>query len=139
MLEFSEATTPIRIGINDNGFCTGAYEPFPLQNGRRLALSHDLFDNDAVVLAGMSGSVTLKSVYGSKALRVDYPDMRYLGLWHMPKVDAPYLCIEPWTSLPSRQGIIEDLSQQNNLIQLPRSKRYENTWAIEILDTRSQY
>lgn len=133
LLEFGEAAVPVRIGISPTGFCSGLDVPFYLQDSLRLPLSHDLFDNDAVVLSGMASSVTLRCVCGKKALRVAYPDMRYLGLWHMPLTDAPYVCIEPWTSLPSRQGIIEDLSQQRNLINLPSGQIYNNAWAIEIV------
>jgi len=132
-LEFSEETTPIRIGISETGFCSGKDKMFSLQNGRVLPLSHELFDNDAVVLSGMADTVTLKSDMGTKALCVTYPQMPYLGLWHTPKTDAPYLCIEPWTSLPSRLGVIEDLSQQKNLIRLPQGNIYANKWVIEIL------
>jgi galactose mutarotase-like enzyme len=131
-LEFNESKNPVRIGFSEACFCSGYDKPFLLHNGR-LPLSHDLFDNDAVVLSGMGSRVTLKSDSGAKGVRVTYPKMTYLGLWHTPKTDAPYLCIEPWTSLPSRQGVIEDLSQQNNLISLPQGKIYENTWAIEML------
>ena len=132
-MAFGEKAAPVRIGIGETGFCTGADAPFALRDGISLPLSHDLFDNDAIVLAGMAHSVTLKSARGKKAVRVEYPDMRYLGLWHMPQTDAPYLCIEPWTSLPSREGIIEDISQQKDLIRLPRNERYQNTWTIEIV------
>ncbi len=132
-VEFGEVGAPVRVSFSEAGFCTGADAPLALQNGVSLPLSHDLFDDDAIVLYDMAKSVTLKSARGKKAVRVEYPDMRYLGLWHMPKTDAPYLCIEPWASLPSRQGVIEDISKQENLIQLPKNETYENAWAIEIL------
>ena len=50
-----------------------------------------------------------------KAVKVSYVDMPYVGFWHMPCMDAPYVCIEPWCSLPSRQGITENLEEQKNL------------------------
>lgn len=133
LLEFGEAAVPVRIGISPTGFCSGLDAPFYLQDSLRLPLSHDLFDNDAIVLTNMADSVMLRRICGKKALRVEYPDMRCLGIWHMPLTDAPYICIEPWTSLPSRQGIIEDLSQQRNLINLPSGQIYNNAWAIEIV------
>lgn len=37
----------------------------------------------------------LTSDKGKKSIHVNYPDMPYLGLWHWPKTDAPYICIEP--------------------------------------------
>ena len=62
------------------------------------------------------------------AVTMHYPYLPYLGLWHMPKTDAPYICIEPWTSLPSRQDIIEDFSCKSDLIRLCPGGRYENGW-----------
>lgn len=58
-------------------------------------------------------------------MRVSYPQMNFLGIWHMPFTDAPYVCIEPWSALPSRKGRIEDLSEQPNLVHLPAGERYE--------------
>ena len=58
--------------------------------------------------------------------------MTYLGIWHTPKANVDFVCIEPWTSLPSRDGIIEDIEKQDNLICLDVNKEYENTWSITI-------
>ncbi len=51
---------------------------------------------------------------------------------YWPKTDAPYVCIEPWTSLPSRQDVVEEFSCKSDMIQLEPGKTYENTWAIAI-------
>ena len=51
----------------------------------------------------------LNQVEFAKEICVTYPNMTYLGIWHMPKTDAPYICIEPWSSLPSRKNVVEDL------------------------------
>ena len=63
---------------------------------------------------------------------VDYPDFQFIGFWHMPHTDAPYICIEPWSSLPSRQDVVEEFSQQSDLISLDAGNVYETTWVIEI-------
>lgn len=41
--------------------------------------------------------------------------MPFVGFWHTPKTDAPFLCIEPWANLPSKEGKIEDLTQKENI------------------------
>ena len=69
----------------------------------------------------MAKAVTLCSEKGTRSVRVSYPQMNFLGIWHMPFTDAPYVCIEPWSALPSRKGRIEDLSEQPNLVHLPAS------------------
>lgn len=53
-------------------------------------------------------------------------------LWHMPGTDAPYMCIEPWCSLPPAQGEVAVLEEQEDLISLPSRKIYRNTWRIRI-------
>ncbi|MBR0333031.1 MAG: hypothetical protein IIX20_05900, partial [Alistipes sp.] len=95
-------------------------------------LHHDMFDEDAIILTDMPRQITLGSDKGSKKVIVTYPGMDYLGLWHMPHTDAPYICIEPWSSLPSRKGVIEALEKQENLISLGAGESYENCWAVEI-------
>ena len=115
---------------------TGELEEFSLEDGVRLPLSHDKFDDDAIVLTNMASSVTLKSKTGVKSIRVSYPDMSYLGLWHMPKTDAPYICIEPWSSLPSRTDVVENLETQPRLAVLEAKCEYENGFTIEVIENR---
>lgn len=131
-LEFDEATEPIRVGFSDTCFLSGEDKPFFLMDGTKLLLSHELFNNDAIVLKNMANGVTLKSRHGSKSLRVEYPQMRYLGIWHKPGTHAPYVCIEPWTSLPSRQSVVEEFTLQKDLVKLPKGAVYHNEWEIEL-------
>ena len=104
-----------------------------LQDDRILPLKHGLFDHDAIALKNTLGQVTLKSDKGHRAVRVTYPDMPYLGLWHPPFTESPFLCIEPWTMLASRKGIIEDLATHPDILHLAPGKTYENTWMIECI------
>jgi len=110
----------------------GVQEIFPLLDGNKLPLKHELFDQDAIILSNMPKKVILKSKKGRKSVCVEYCDMDYLGLWHKPKSDAPYICIEPWSSLPSRKDVIEDLACQNNLKSLQSGDVYHNCWSIAI-------
>ena len=131
-LEFGECEDAKRVVFSEDCFVTGELVAFPLEEGARLPLCHDMFDDDAIVLTDVAHSVTLKSDKNSRAVRITYPDMPYLGLWHMPKTNAPYICIEPWSSLPSRKGIVEALAKQPSLIRLDPQCIYENEFSIEI-------
>lgn len=129
-LEFGSLMEPKRIILSKDCFVTEQEECFPLEGGLRLPLKHMLFDSDAIILKNMSDMVTLKSKNGKKSIQVSYQDMSYLGIWHMPGTDAPYVCIEPWSSLPARKGIIEELSRQDNLLVLDAGCEYRNTIGI---------
>lgn len=132
-LEFGGECKPKRVMFSPDCFVQGEPTPYPLQNDRLLSLHHELFDDDAIVLTEMDSQVTVKSDGGKKAVRVTYPDMPYVGFWHKPHSDAPYVCVEPWSSLPSRKGIVEDLATQPGLVRLPAGEEYINRWSIEII------
>lgn len=131
-LEFAEESELQRVGMSEDCYVTGEDEPFALTDGKKLAMQHSMFDDDAIILKNMSKEVTLKSDKSDKTLTVAFPEMDYLGLWHMPRTDAPYICIEPWTSLPSRKDIVEELTAKEDMIELEPRGYYTNTWWIAI-------
>jgi len=131
-LEFAEKTEPTLIGLSETCHPNGTDKKYPLKDEKIIPLYHALFDNDAIMFKDMPRKVTLKSDKGQRAVSVEYPDMPFIAFWHPVKKDAPFVCIEPWSSLPSRDGIIEDLATQPDLISLEPDKYYSCTWSIEI-------
>lgn len=131
-LEFSQTCQPDRVGFTPAVFLNGHDKAYPLEDGKYLPLRHDLFDEDAIILKNMARKVTLRSKTSSHRITVSYPQMPYLGIWHWPNTDAPYVCIEPWTSLPARQDVVEEFSCKSDLVQLEPGEIYENTWSITI-------
>ncbi len=131
-LRFSAPCLPRRVGFTEDCYLTGQTEPFPLVQDQFLPLRHDLFDQDAIVLTDMAREITLESPAGHRDITVSFPDMAYLGIWHMPHTTAPYVCIEPWSSLPSVKDQIAVLESQANLLSLAPGKSMENVWTIRI-------
>ena len=131
-LEFNLACQPDRVGFTPAVYLSGHDEAYPLEEGKRIPLRHDLFDEDAIILKNMAREVTLKSKASSHSVTVSYPQMPYLGLWHWPHTDAPYVCIEPWSSLPSRQDVVEEFTCKSDMVQLEAGKVYDNTWTITL-------
>lgn len=130
VLEFDEAGTPTHVLTDDKNLISG--ECVPASFDKVLKLRHDLFNDDAVLLTDMAKTVELKTEKGEKSVTVSYPSMKYLAIWHKPRMEAPYVCIEPWSSMPSRGDRIEDFETQENLISLDAGKTYENVWTITI-------
>jgi len=133
-LRFSKPCNPEQVQFTKSCFITGKTKPYPLLNGDALPLKHELFDNDAIVLKGAAKTVTLCSDKGRRGVRVSFPQMPYVGFWHMPKVPAPYVCVEPWSSLPAKDGEVTEFVGHPGLISLPAGETYENNWSIEILE-----
>ncbi len=130
-IEFSEEAHPYRIFLADSGAVTPVQERFEMKE-RSIALRHDLFDHDAIVLVNAAREASICSDLTDRRVTVSYPDFRYVGFWHKPKTDAPYVCIEPWTSLPSREGIVENLALQGDLISLDGGKEWRTSWSVRI-------
>lgn len=133
-LEFSKDCEPLQITFSETCFVTDKNKPYSLVNERKIPLKHDLFDEDAIVFHNVAKEVSLKSEKGKKAVKVTFPQMDYIGFWHWPKSIVQYVCIEPWSSLPAREGVIEDFEKQENMLSLGVSETYTNTWFIEIVE-----
>lgn len=131
-LEFTAKMPAEKMLFSDTCFFTGRNEPFPLEDGVILPLRHELFDNDAIFLKNMAREVTLRSKANDKFVRVSYSGMPYLGLWHAPRSDAPYICIEPWCSVPSDDGVIDAMETKRDMIHLAPGCTYVNEFDIEI-------
>lgn len=104
------AGTPLMSGIEE--------ETDTVTDGR-MDLRHDLFLDDAVVLSGTGGRAVLRSAKGERAVEVSYPGARWVGVWQMPKPDAPFVCIEPWWTLPGPSGEILDFGTAEDLCRVP--------------------
>ena len=131
-LEFSRECWPDRLGFTPQVYLSGHDERYPLEDHRRIPLSHSLFDEDAIILKNMAREVSLRSRASSHSVTVSFPKMPYLGFWHWPHTDAPYVCIEPWSSRPSRQDVVEEFTCKSDLVQLDPGCEYHNTWTITL-------
>ena len=129
-LRFPEASDPRRIVFTPDCYVDDHTLPCPLKDGKTIPLSHRIFDDEAIVLDGAPKTVSIESLKSGRSVTVYYPQMRYIGFWHEVKTDAPYVCIEPWSSLPSPKGEKTVLTQQADLISLAPGKSYTNRWGM---------
>lgn len=131
-LLFSERCAPDRVGFTPAVYLSGQDTPYPLRDGRIIPLRHSLFDNDAIILKHAARQVTLCSRKSGRSVCVSYPDMPYVGFWHVNKTEAPFICIEPWSSLPDRQDITEEWSCRSDFLRLAAGKVYETGYCITV-------
>ena len=133
-LEFNGECHPNEV-VCDNCFITGQFTPYKLEDDRIIRLNHNLFDNDAIILSSMDARVIeLKNVNNDRKVTVDFTDFAYLGLWHKPLSDAPYICIEPWNGLPSGVNDNEELTKKPAILKLQPEETYSASFSIEITE-----
>lgn len=130
-LDFGDAKLKT-IYMSDACYTTKSESDF-VTDGGKLPLVHTLFDRDAILLSGASKDIKLKSTKSNKAVTVTIPkEMKYVGIWHAPKKEAPYVCIEPWTSVPAYDGEVDDLSTKRDMFALPPNSKYNMSWSIAV-------
>ena len=123
--------SPQRLLLSETYLMSPDRIPFQLEDGV-LPLRHELFDHDAIVLDNPGRTVHLFSEKGRRGVTLNHPHMPYLGIWHRPRTTAPYVCLEPWLTLPGRHGVLEDLATAPGTIHLPPGEVYENPMSIQI-------
>ncbi len=112
-LEFSEECEIKEAFFSHSGKVEGL-----LRDKKYIDLEHSLFDNDSFFVTGAADTVTLKSDLSNRSVTVSYPGFKYLGVWHMPKTDSPYVCIEPWYGSPANPGAYADIETMQDMFHL---------------------
>jgi len=130
-LEF-DCVKPMELMVMTPLFYTGINEPYPMTEGKIIELDHSLFSADARFFTNMCKFVTLKSRKSDSFVRLEYPKMRNLGIWHKPRTEAPYLCIEPWSSVPAFDGKVDELETKNQMEKLMPGEEYVGGFDIII-------
>lgn len=122
-VEFENECSPDELILSaERCLVTGNKRYYPLENGKIIRLRHSLFDIDAVFLCRTDSSVTLRSDKTERFVKLTYPDMPYLGFWHKPRTNAPYVCIEPWCGLPGYDCVMEDISERPDMFRVSPGK-----------------
>ena len=99
---------------------TGVSEPYRLEN-RRLYLKHNLFDNDAVCLENTGYRCVIRTEKDKKSVTVNYPETKWCAFWHKDHRQAPYVCVEPWFTLPGHDKL-DDIEKRDDSLILDSGK-----------------
>lgn len=91
-----------------------------------LALTHQLFENDAVILEleGKETTVMLETAKNDHGVALTVANAPYLGIWSPYPKEAPFVCLEPWW------GLADPVDTDGKL---------EHKFAINHLATKQQF
>jgi galactose mutarotase-like enzyme len=109
-----EEPEPIR-RLND-GLLREKPEPTPVQ-GKLLALSEQLFRDDAVILDRLASSSVRYAADRGPSINIDWDGFQELGIWSKPQ-GAPFICIEPWRGFASPSDFDGEFSDKPGIMKL---------------------
>jgi galactose mutarotase-like enzyme len=108
-------------------------EPSPVQ-GAVLALSEDLFADDAVILDVIkSRSVRYEGEHGT-SIEIAWNGFRELGIWSKPG-GAPFLCIEPWRGYASPLHFDGEFTDKPGLMRIAPGAAETLTLRVQVHET----
>ena len=103
------------------------------KNENILPVKYSYFDDDALIFKGLRSShFTLVSGVSSKGVRMDITGIPYLGLWTMKGAFAPYLCLEPWYGVNSKQTDSELFLAKEGLQFVSPGETWQGGYSFEI-------
>lgn len=66
----------------------------------KMMLKYSHFDNDAIMFdQPQSSKVKLYSIKTGRGVEMDFGDFDFIAFWTPIKMEAPFLCIEPWCGM----------------------------------------
>lgn len=102
----------------------------PITSGE-LPLSYTLFENDALIFKNqISKEITIKK-NGNPFLKVSFNDFPHLGIW--TKINAPFLCIEPWQGYSDLFNTTGNLFDKEGIVVLRAGSTFSASLYIEII------
>lgn len=106
--------TPQTWRLNATGLVRPETQPSPFGHGCRMRVESALFMDDALICSE-AGRQVWYGIEGMPGVQITFPKFPYLGIW--TKTGAPFLCIEPWRSLPARVGE-QSFTEREGLVTL---------------------
>lgn len=99
--------------LDEKILLTGGEGTLPLDEGR-LWIDRETFRIDAVMLAAPAvRRLTICSRKHAKKVAVEFDDFDYVGIWSAYRpFDVPYVCIEPWSTLPDCNYLGKELEKK---------------------------
>ena len=133
-LEFDQDEDKIHFFFLFDGLVGTEYAKNIMIDKRRIKITKDTFNNDAVIMKGItSNKISLKRRRGNKTLlTMDFEGFPYLGIWSKP--GAPFLCIEPWYSTADAVKSTGVFAQKSDILVLAPKKEFECKFTVEFFN-----
>lgn len=97
----------------------------------RVALHYDLFDEDALVFDTIrSDSVKLQSAKTGLGVQFDFHGFSSIAFWTPIKLQAPFLCLEPWNGMGVRSDEDDVFAHKYGACHLKPGESKQCGWAF---------
>ncbi|MGZ9676055.1 aldose 1-epimerase family protein [Flavobacterium sp. GNP001] len=100
-------------------------------NDKKVALNYEMFENDALIFKTIESKELTIVQQDKPILKVKYAGFPNLGIW--TKINAPFICIEPWFGYSDTQNANGNLFEKEGMQKLNTNQSFTAQYQIEIL------
>lgn len=131
-LEFNSEGNPKHYGADSaTGLRLSELSELKLENGRSV-INKEYFDETTYIFEdNQISEASIVKPNGDKYVTVKF-DMPILAIWSMEKMNAPFICIEPWFGRCDRAEFEGELSEREFNLVLNAGEKFNNVYSIEI-------
>lgn len=103
----------------NGAFVSKASSCRPLVDGKLQISEEEICREQTLVFGGIGQSARLYREGGKRAVSISFSDgFPFLCLWKHPSPDERYLCIEPWSGVPSDGNFDECFDTRENMLRI---------------------
>ena len=121
--------------LQNVSFANPVAEKFPLSDGK-LMLSDALFatpETDTLILEGAPSEVSLVCEASGKRVVLSHSEsLPYVCIWRMMGKGADFVCIEPWSGIPSDGVTPENFETRGHMCRLAPEEKKSFSYSIEV-------
>lgn len=125
-----EKEEPLVYNLLENDLISNAVKTLPTLDNR-VALDYSLFENDALIFKNLKSNYLTIFKNQIPMVRMHYKDFPHLGIW--TKMNAPFLCIEPWFGYSDSNESIGTILEKEGIQILESKTTFNAQFSIEIL------
>ena len=101
-VDFGGKKSLSRHTLQNGPFVNPFYESYPLKAGKYYLNEEEIYANDTMIFKDVPNTVRLAGGYQKRSLTLTYSEnLPYLCIWKYPSSEARYVCLEPWSDIPS--------------------------------------
>ena len=132
-IDFGDKKELSRHSLQNGPFINPFYTSYPLNNGKYYLNEEEIYANDTMIFKDAPKVIKLAGGMQDRTLTLEYSDnLSYLCVWKYPASSARFICLEPWSDIPSDGETPENfLSRTMSRISQSETADYEYTITFE--------
>ena len=101
-VEFDGKEQLSRHTLQHGPFINPFYTTYPLKDGKYYLNEKEIYENDTMIFRDVPTTVKLAGGNQEHEITLSYTEnLPYLCIWKAPVSAARYICLEPWSDIPS--------------------------------------